>query len=728
MCATYSLLPIVEAFGKEAGISVELRDISLAGRIVASFSENLTDDQKIEDHLTHVGNQCAEDPTCNLIKLPNISAALPQLCAAIQELQSKGYHLPDYPEDPKDDAEEQIKARYTTVLGSAVNPVIREGNSDRRAAGAVKMYGQKHPHKMMKPWPEDSRCRVAHMSEGDYFDSEKSITMPKDDQLKIEFVGGDGSVKMLKGFAVKEGEVVDSTTMNAAKLRVFIKVTVAEAKEKDCLLSLHLKATLMKTSDPIVFGHAVSIYFEEVFTKYASTFEALGVSPNFGLSSVLSKLKTLPSEEAQEIEEAFYACYKTQPGLAMVDSSKGITNFHNSNKVIVDASMATVIRDGGRMYDANNSLKDTIAMIPDRCYATIYQAMIEDCQKNGQLDPATMGSMSNVGLMAQQAEEYGSHARTFHMEAAGSVRIVDTDGRELLTQPVEKGDIFRCSTTRDCAVKDWVKLAVKRARVSGQPTVFWLDDARAHDREIMAKVALYLPEHDIDGLDIQTMAPLEAQIHSLAAVRAGKNVISVTGNVLRDYLTDLYPILELGTSARMLSIVPLFSGGGLFETGAGGSAPLHMEQFLKENHLRWDSLGEYCALVPSLELAAMQGNAKAAMLAEGLDTAIMKFLENQKTPSRKVGEMDNRCSSFWLALYWAEALAQSKDVGLKLKFFELHQKLLANADKIERDFLQCQGAPVDIGGYYWPDRTKLREAMCPSATFNAILAEMSTSS
>uniref|UniRef100_A0A7S0R4F7 Isocitrate dehydrogenase (NADP(+)) n=1 Tax=Pyramimonas obovata TaxID=1411642 RepID=A0A7S0R4F7_9CHLO len=723
MLATYSLLPILEKYLKEADISVELRDISLAGRIVANFPERLSDEQKIEDHLALLGALACK-PECNLIKLPNISASTPQLQAAIAELKTRGYDLPDYPSSPRSDAEKAIKARYAKVLGSAVNPVLREGNSDRRAASSVKAFGQKHPHGMMKPWPKTSKCKVASMPAGDNLGSEKSVTMPKADKLTLEFVGKDGSTKVLKEFAVQEGEVVDCSALHVETLHTFVKETVKEAKREGVLLSLHLKATMMKVSDPIVFGHVVTSYFADVFAKHAATFKELGVNPNYGVSTLLKAVREMDDKaKAAEIEQDINACYDAQCGLAMVDSSKGITNLHAPNNVIIDASMPNVVRDGGKMWNKDDQLQDTICMIPDRSYAGIYQATIEDCQEHGQLDPATMGSCANVGLMAQKAEEYGSHDKTFEMEAEGAVLVKDSSGAVLMEQAVEVGDIFRACQTKDVAVHDWVKLAVNRARESGEPAIFWLDDRRAHDREIAAKVNKYLPEFNTEGLSIQTMEPVAAQKASLALVRAGKNVISCTGNVLRDYLTDLYPIIELGTSARMLSIVPLINGGGLFETGAGGSAPKHIEQFVEEGHLRWDSLGEYCALVPSLEMAAARGNAKAAVMAAALDAGIMKYLENRKLPGRKVKQLDNRGAAFWLALYWAESLANlATDTNMKLKFFELAQKLQANAEKIDKELIECQGTPVDIGGYYYPCQAKLRTAMCPSQTLNDILA------
>ncbi len=721
--ATYSLLPIVQAFTKGTGIEVETRDISLAGRIIANFPDNLTEDQKIPDYLTQLG-ELAKTSDANIIKLPNISASVPQLQAAIKELREKGYDVPEYPEEPKTEAEKEIQERYAKVLGSAVNPVLREGNSDRRAAVSVKKFGQKNPHRMMKPWPEVSNCRVAHMEGGDFYESEKSVTMDKADTVNFEFVDAGGNVTVLKkGLSLQEGEVLDSSAMNVAALRKFYAETAKEAKEKDVLLSLHLKATMMKVSDPIMFGHCVSVYFKDALEKHAGTLKEIGANPNFGMGDILAKLDRLPAGKKAEIEADINACYEKQPALAMVDSRKGITNLHVPNDVIVDASMPNVVRDGGKMWNLQDELQDTIAMVPDRCYATMYREIIEDCKRNGQFDPATMGSVSNVGLMAQKAEEYGSHDKTFEAPGNGTIRIVNSAGATLLEQKVEKGDIFRACQAKDIPIKDWVKLAVNRGKASGEPVVFWLDEKRGHDAEIIKKVNKYLPEFDTAGLDIRIMPPVEAMNFSLERIRKGLNTISVTGNVLRDYLTDLFPILELGTSARMLSIVPLINGGGLFETGAGGSAPKHVQQFLKEGHLRWDSLGEYCALVPSLEMIASNtGNQKATVLAETLDEAIMKYLENQKLPSRKVHEIDNRGSSFYLALYWAQALAvQDKDPQLKARFSEVAAELGKNADKIDAELLAAQGHPVDIGGYYRPDVEKTTKEMRPSATLNAIV-------
>jgi len=720
--ATYALYPVVKKFAKEAGIDVELKDISLSGRILAAFPDYLTEEQRIPDYLAELGD-LVKKPEANIIKLPNISASVPQLQAAIKELQEKGYNVPSYPEEPKTDEEKKIQERYSKILGSAVNPVLREGNSDRRAAKSVKKFAQKNPHKMMKPWPTDSKCRVAHMDSGDFYETEKSVTMTKADTVKIQFVDENGKVEVKKEVKLLDGEVFDSSVMQVAKLREFYEKTAKEAKEKDVLLSLHLKATMMKVSDPVMFGHAVSVYFKDALEKHADTLKEIGANTNFGLGDILAKLEKLPVEKKEEILKDIEACYEKQPALAMVDSRNNITNLHVPNDVIVDASMPVVVRDGGKMWNKNDELQDTIAMIPDRCYATMYGEIIEDCKKNGQFDPATMGSVSNVGLMAQKAEEYGSHDKTFIAEAKGKFQVVASDGTVLMEQEVDKGDIYRSCQTKDIPIKDWVGLAFRRAKESGEPVVFWLDEKRGHDAEIIKKVKKYAPEFDTDGVEWHIMAPVEAMRFSLERIRKGLNTISATGNVLRDYLTDLFPILELGTSARMLSIVPLLAGGGLFETGAGGSAPKHVQQFLKEGHLRWDSLGEYCALVPSLELVAKNyNNNKAMVLAKTLDEAIGMYLENQKLPSRKAGEIDNRGSSFYLTLYWAQALAaQDEDAELKSKFEKVAKELAQNAEKIDADLINCQGKPVDIGGYYKPDKGKAEAAMRPSATYNAII-------
>ena len=722
--ATYALLPIVRAFAKGTGVDIDLRDISLAGRIIAAFPDRLRPDQRIPDELSALGG-LARTPAANIVKLPNISASVPQLRAAIAELQSHGYDVPDYPAEPADDTERAIRARYAGVLGSAVNPVLREGNSDRRPAASVKRFAQKHPHRMMRAWPESgSRARVAHMDGGDFFASERSLTVGAACDVRIEFVGSDGKAAVLKpSVALEAGEVIDTGVMNVAALRAFFARTIDEAQAEGALLSLHLKATMMKVSDPIMFGHCVSVYYEQALGKHADTLREAGANVNEGLVGVLDKLDALPAGKKAEIEADIAAVYESRPPLAMVDSRKGITNLHVPNNVIIDASMPNVVRDGGRMWNKDDELQDTVAMVPDRSYATMYQAIIEDCQRHGQFDPSTMGSVTNVGLMARKAEEYGSHDKTFTAPAAGTIRVVDAAGAVLLEQTVEPGDIFRMCQTKDEPIRDWVKLAVTRARSSGAPAVFWLNEERGHDAEIIAKVKAYLPTHDTEGLDIRILKPVDAMRLSLERIRRGENTIAVTGNVLRDYLTDLFPILELGTSARMLSIVPLLKGGGLFETGAGGSAPKHVQQMLKEGHLRWDSLGEYCALVPSLELAAAQtGNPRAALLARTLDQAVETYLENARYPSRKVNEIDNRGSTFYLALYWAQALAaQDADAELKARFAGPAAQLAERESTITAELLAAQGAPVDVGGYYRPDDELAARAMRPSPTFNAII-------
>jgi isocitrate dehydrogenase len=725
--ASYSLLPVVQAFTGGVGIEIETRDISLAGRIIANFPDRLREDQKIPDELARLG-ELTKSPDANIIKLPNISASIPQLQSAIKELQGKGYDLPDYPEEPKDDAERALQKRFAKCLGSAVNPVLREGNADRRAAASVKKFAQKNPHKMMKPWPESgSKSRVAHMSNGDFYGSEKSTTLERATDVNIEFVAADGKATVLKEkLALLKGEVIDTAVMNVAALRAFYAEQIEAAKKDGVLLSLHLKATMMKISDPIMFGHAVSVYYKDALDKHAETLEAIGANVNNGLADVLAKLDRLPAAKKAEIEADIAAVYETQPALAMVDSRKGITNLHVPNNIIVDASMPNVVRDGGRMWNRDDQLQDTIAMVPDRSYATMYGEIIEDAKKNGQFDPATMGSVANVGLMAQKAEEYGSHDKTFEAPADGAIRVVDAAGVALLEQKVEKGDIFRMCQAKDAPIRNWVKLAVSRARATGSPAIFWLDENRAHDAEIIKKVNAYLPDHDTAGLDIRIMKPVDAMKFTLTRVRRGEDTIAVTGNVLRDYLTDLFPILELGTSARMLSIVPLMNGGGLFETGAGGSAPKHVEQFLKEGHLRWDSLGEYCALVPSLELVAEKtGNAKAKILADTLDEAIALYLENGRLPSRKVGEIDNRGGTFYLALYWAQALAaQTGNPELRSRFAGVAKALAENEEKIVAELLAAQGSPVDLGGYYLPDEAATEHQMRPSPTFNAVIDAM----
>ena len=722
--ATYSLFPILRSFTRGSGISVEMKDISLSGRIIANFPENLTESQKIPDYLAELG-RLVKQPETNVIKLPNISASIPQLQGAIKELQAQGYAIPDYPEAPKTEAEKELQARFAKVLGSAVNPVLREGNSDRRAAASVKRFGQKNPHRMMKPWPAESKSRVAHMTGGDFYGSEKSVTIDKACEARIEFVGEDGKATVLKPkTALLPGEILDASVMNVASLRKFYAEQIEAAKKDGVLLSLHLKATMMKVSDPIMFGHCVSVFYKDVFTKHGAIIKELGVNVNNGLGDLYAKIQTLPEAQRADIEADIMAAYRTNCELAMVDSSKGITNLHVPNNVIIDASMPVVIRDGGRMWGADDKLHDTIAMVPDRCYATIYQEVVVDCKKHGAFDPATMGSVSNVGLMAQKAEEYGSHDKTFLAPGKGTIRMVDNaSGETLLAQPVEEGDIFRGCQTKDAPIQDWVKLAVNRARATDTPAIFWLDANRSHDAELIAKVKKYLPNHDTGGLDIQIRQPVEAMRFSLERIRKGEDTISVTGNVLRDYLTDLFPILELGTSAKMLSIVPLMNGGGMFETGAGGSAPKHVEQFLKEGHLRWDSLGEFCALVPSFEhIYNTFHNEKGLIFAETLDEAIGKFLENEKSPSRKVGELDTRGSHFYLALYWAQSLAgQSTDKELRTRFAKVAQALGDNEAKIVAELNGAQGHPVDIGGYYRPVREKAEKALRPSATFNAIV-------
>ncbi|TWI53135.1 isocitrate dehydrogenase [Pseudomonas duriflava] len=720
--ATYSLLPIVKAFTASSGIAVETRDISLAGRIIATFPEYLSDDQKISDHLAELG-QLAKTPEANIIKLPNISASVPQLKAAIKELQAQGYALPNYPDEPKTDEEKDVKSRYDKIKGSAVNPVLREGNSDRRAPLSVKNYAKKHPHKM-GAWSTDSKSHVAHMSSGDFYGSEKSALISGDGSVRIELIKKDGSTQVLKEkTAVKTGEVIDAAVMNAKALRSYIETAIADAKDSGVLLSLHLKATMMKVSDPIMFGHVVSVFYAEALNKHAETLSQLGVDLNNGLGDLYAKIKSLPEEKQAEIEADIQAVYEKRPALAMVNSDKGITNLHVPSDVIVDASMPAMIRESGKMWGPDGQLHDTVAMIPDRCYAGLYQVVIDDCKLNGAFDPATMGSVPNVGLMAQKAEEYGSHDKTFQIPADGVVRVTDDKGQLLLEHTVEAGDIWRMCQTKDAPIRDWVKLAVNRARASNTPAVFWLDPARAHDSQLIEKVKTYLKDHDTNGLDIQIMSPEEATRFSLARIREGKDTISVTGNVLRDYLTDLFPIMELGTSAKMLSIVPLMNGGGLFETGAGGSAPKHVQQFVQENHLRWDSLGEFLALAESLDhYGNVTNNAKAKLFAKTLDQANGKFLDSNKSPSRKVGELDNRGSHFYLALYWAQALAeQTEDSALQAQFTKLAQTLSDNETKIVEELNTVQGKPVEIGGYYHPNPELASQAMRPSATLNAAL-------
>ena len=723
--ATFSLLPIVEAFVGAAGVSVKLKDISLAGRIIAAFPEKLKPEQRINDELTELGNLTLK-PEANIMKLPNISASIPQLKAAIKELQSKGYDVPDYPDNPTTDAEKEIRARYAKIFGSVVNPVLREGNSDRRAAAAVKNYARKNPHKM-GAWTKDSKTHVAHMSSGDYFGSEIATTVDKATNVRIEFVGKDGAVTVLKPkTALNDGEIIDAAVMSAAALRKFFAEQIEEAKKQDVLFSLHVKATMMKIADPIIFGHAVSAFFSDVIEKHAATLKKLGVNLNNGFGDLLSKIETLPEAEKKAIKDDIAAEYAKRPALAMVNSDKGITGLHVPSDFIIDATMPAMIREGGKMWGPDGKLHDAKAVIPDRAYARLYQAVIDDCKANGAFDPKTMGSVPNVGLMAQKAEEYGSHDKTFEIQANGTVRVVTDDGKVLLERPVEAGDIFRMCQLKDAAVRDWVKLGVRRARLTNTPAVFWLDKNRAHDAELIKKVETYLKDHDTSGLDIRILAPVDAMKFSLERIRKGQDTISVTGNILRDYLTDLFPIMELGTSAKMLSIVPLLAGGGMFETGAGGSAPKHVEQFQKEGYLRWDSLGEFLALGASLEhLAQTYKNAKAQVLADALDAAIAKILDNNRSPARKVGELDNRGSHFYLALYWAQALAaQTKDAELQARFKPLAEALEKNEAKINAELIAAQGKPVDMGGYYLPDFAKTSAAMRPSATLNAALAAL----
>lgn len=723
MLATYSLLPIVQAFTASAGIDVETRDISLAGRILANFPEYLKDDQKIGDALAELGT-LATTPEANIIKLPNISASIPQLVGAITELQAQGFAIPNYPDNAQSDEEKAIKAKYAKVLGSAVNPVLREGNSDRRAPKAVKNYAKQNPHSMGK-WSADSKTKVVSMTEGDFYGSEKSTTVAEASQFKIEFVATDGTVTELKGLSpLKAGEVIDSSALSLSALKTFVAKEIAEAKAEGVLLSAHLKATMMKVSDPIIFGAIVEVYFAAVFTKYADLFKELNIDTRNGLGDVYAKIAGNPKQA--EVEAALAQAIENGPALAMVNSDKGITNLHVPSDVIVDASMPAMIRTSGQMWNKEGKPQDTIALIPDRSYAGVYTATIDDCKTNGAFDVTTIGSVPNVGLMAQKAEEYGSHDKTFQATGAGIIRVTDADGKVFFDQKVEKGDIFRMCQTKDAPIQDWVKLAVNRARLSETPAVFWLDEQRAHDREIIAKVNTYLKDHDTTGLDIRILAPIEATKFTLERIRKGLDTISVTGNVLRDYLTDLFPILELGTSAKMLSIVPLMNGGGLFETGAGGSAPKHIEQFIEEGYLRWDSLGEFLALQASLEhLSQTQNNAKAQVLADALDEANAKFLATDKSPGRKLGTIDNRGSHFYLALYWAEALAaQSKDADLKARFAPLAKTLLENEAKINEELIGAQGKPQNIGGYYNPDDELASKAMRPSETLNASLASL----
>nr|WP_324257679.1 NADP-dependent isocitrate dehydrogenase [Cellvibrio fontiphilus] len=723
--ATYSLLPIVQAFTKTSGIAIETRDISLSGRIIAAFPERLTEAQRIGDHLAELG-QLATTPEANIIKLPNISASIPQLKAAIKELQSQGYNLPDYPEIPANDDEKDAKARYDKIKGSAVNPVLREGNSDRRAPLSVKNYARKNPHKM-GAWSADSKSHVAHMNSGDFYGSEKSALINAAGNLKIELVTKDGSTKVLKETVkVLAGEIIDASVLSKNALRAYIAQQIEDAKNQGVLLSVHLKATMMKVSDPIIFGHFVSVFYAPVLEKHAALLAELGVDVNNGIGDLYTKIKSLPAEKQAEIEADIKALYATRPALAMVNSDKGITNLHVPSDVIVDASMPAMIRDSGKMWNTEGKLQDTKACIPDRCYAGIYQVVIDDCKKHGAFDPKTMGSVPNVGLMAQAAEEYGSHDKTFQIPADGVVRIVDAAGKVLIEQAVEQGDIFRACQVKDAPIQDWVKLAVNRARASNTPAVFWLDPKRAHDAQLIAKVNTYLKDHDTSGLEIHIKTPEEAIQFSLDRIRKGEDTISVTGNVLRDYLTDLFPIMELGTSAKMLSIVPLMNGGGLFETGAGGSAPKHVQQFVEEGHLRWDSLGEFLALAESLDhFGNVTNNAKAKVFAKTLDQANGKFLDENKSPGRAAGELDNRGSHFYLALYWAQALAaQTEDAVLQAQFAPVAKALTESEAKIVAELKAASGKPVDLGGYYRPDDAKASAALRPSATFNAVLASL----
>ncbi len=720
--ATYSFLPIVQAFTQAAGINVETRDISLAGRIIANFPDDLSDDQKQNDALAELG-KLAKTPEANIIKLPNISASVPQLHAAIAELQALGFDVPDYPEEAENEAEEKIKKRYSKVLGSAVNPVLREGNSDRRVAGPVKEYAQKHPHSMGE-WSADSKSHVASMNDGDFYSSEQSVVMDHACDVKIELVTDNGDVQILKAKTpVQADEVIDATVMSCKALCEFFEESMQDAKSQDVLLSLHMKATMMKVSDPIIFGHAVNVYYKDVFSKHAAVFEEIGIDTRNGLGDVYTKISDLPKSQRKEIEADIQAVYETRPELAMVNSDKGITNLHVPSDVIVDASMPAALRSSGKMWGTDGKLHDTKAMIPDRNYAGIYQEVFEFCKQHGAFDVTTMGNVSNVGLMAQKAEEYGSHDKTFEITEAGSVHVSDDAGNILMEHKVAQGDIWRMCQTKDLPIRDWVKLAVNRAKATGQPAIFWLDPARAHDRNLIAKVELYLKDHDTADLDIQIMSPIEAIKFTLARVKAGENTISVTGNVLRDYLTDLFPILELGTSAKMLSIVPLLAGGGLFETGAGGSAPKHVQQLLKENHLRWDSLGEFLALAVSIEdLAEKTKSVKAEVIAEALDKANSQFLRTNKSPSRKVGELDTRGSHFYLALYWAQALAeQTKDSDLQTTFTPVAKQLSDQEATIVAELNAVQGEGAEIGGYYRPNKALLTAVMRPSSSLNTII-------
>lgn len=719
--ATYSLLPIVNAFTKAAGVSVETRDISLSGRVIANLGEYLKPEQRIPDYLTELGDLTLK-PEANIIKLPNISASIPQLVATIKELQSKGYALPDFPENPQTDEEKKVKDLYSKCLGSAVNPVLREGNSDRRCAASVKNYARKNPHKL-KDWSKDSKAHVAHMNADDFYGNEKSVTLPENTTLKIELVSNGTSTVLKDGLKATAGEVIDGTFMSAKALRAFIETAIEDAQKNNILFSVHLKATMMKVSDPIMFGHFVEVFFKDLFEKHAATFKEIGFNPNNGLGDLLGKLSKLDAAKKAEIEADIAAVYAARPSIAMVDSDKGITNLNVPNDVIIDASMPVVIRDGGKMWNRKGELEECVAVIPDRCYAMMYQVVIEDCIKNGKYDVSTMGTVPNVGLMAQKAEEYGSHPTTFEIPSNGVVKVTDANGTVLMEHNVEAGDIWRMSRVKDIPIKDWVKLAVTRAKASNTPAVFWLDDKRAHDRELIKKVNEYLKEYDLTGLTIKIMSSVDAMQYTIDRIRKGEDTISVTGNVLRDYLTDLFPILELNTSAKMLSIVPLLAGGGLFETGAGGSAPKHVQQFVEEGYLRWDSLGEFLALGVSLEhLAANFNNKKAEVLSKTLDEAVGKILDFNRSPARKVGEIDNRGSHFYLAQYWAVALAEQNDDGeLKAIFTPVAKALTENEEKINSELVGAQGKPQDLGGYYKPEFDKAAKAMRPSVTLNSII-------
>jgi len=721
--ATHSLLPILKAFTKGSGIELESWDISLTGRIIANFPEKLTDAQKVPDYLTMSSVLC-DDPKANIIKLPNISASIPQLKGALKELQEKGYDVPDYPDDPATEAQKELQVRFSRVLGSAVNPVLREGNSDRRSATAVKEHGQRNPHRMMRDWPEVSKSRVAHMTSGDFYGTEQAVTIGAAGSAVIEFVDLNGRPTVLKAdIPLSSGEIIDCAAMDILELRTFYAEEMDKAKADGVLLSLHVKTTMMRVSDPMIFGHCVSVFYEDVFKKHPAEMDEIMVNPDNGIAELYTKLQDLTEEKRAEIEEDIQEVYKVRPELMMVDSSRGITNLHVPSDVIIDATMPVMVRDGGKTWGPDNELHDTVAMIPDRSYATLYQAVIEDCKEHGAFDPATLGSVANVGLMAQRAEEYGSHDKTFASPGNGTIRVVDASGTTLMEQRVQEGDIFRMCQTKDEPIQDWVKLGVNRSRITGYPAIFWLDPNRAHDVELIKKVDQYLPTHDTSGLEIRTMSTVDAIKYSMDRSRAGQDTISVTGNVLRDYLTDLFPILELGTSAKMLSVVPLLKGGGMFETGAGGSAPRHVQQFLQEGHLRWDSLGEFCALVASFEhLAQVSKNDRVQLLADTLDQAIGQHLEHNRAPSRRVNELDTRGSHFYLALYWAEALAkQTKDAELQARFTPVAQQMAANEEKIVQELNDAQGQPVDIGGYYLPSEEMTAKAMRPSATLNGII-------